>query len=107
MFAHFTFKDGSNPYIATTEKSMFLMLEHYHVQVDSRPDMFTVTGSRKAPATYAEKKDLLREFAIDYQSADVGSSGESWGELASWESFFCNIGRKYGLLREFRENWIC
>jgi hypothetical protein len=31
----------------------------------------------------------------------------SWGELADWQEHFEKLGRRYGLLQEFRENSIC
>ena len=58
--------------------------------------------------SYTERKDSLRELAIDFQSADGDvSGGLSWGEFADVCAFFERNGRKLGLLREFRENAIC
>ena len=31
----------------------------------------------------------------------------SWGELAEWGDYFRKMGKRYGLLKEFRENGIC
>jgi hypothetical protein len=31
----------------------------------------------------------------------------SWGELAYWQEYFEKLGKRYGLLTEFRENCIC
>ena len=55
--------------------------------------------------SYAERKEAARELAIDVQYNDVG--GLSWGEWGDICDFFYKIGRRYGLLREFRENCIC
>lgn len=55
--------------------------------------------------TYRERQNSLRNLAIDVQHADDG--GLSWGELAVLGAFFEEQGRRYGLLREFRENAIC
>lgn len=56
--------------------------------------------------TYAEKKESVRDAAIDYQSAwsDYCFSYSELDEISDW---FYRMGRKYGLLREFRENAIC
>lgn len=54
--------------------------------------------------TYAERKNAARQLAIDYQYTDCG--GLSWGEYAAITSYFEKIGRRYGLLREYRENEI-
>ena len=55
--------------------------------------------------TYAERKEYLRNMAIDFQAEDVGGlSMCEMGEIADW---FEENGRRYGLLEEFRENGIC
>lgn len=61
--------------------------------------------SRLPGKTYADKKDNLREMAIDFQHTDEG--GLSYGELLEIQDFFERYGRRFGLLREFRENGIC
>lgn len=55
--------------------------------------------------TYKERQNRLRELAIEVQLADDG--GLSWGEAQALGAFFEEQGRRYGLLREFRENGIC
>ena len=61
--------------------------------------VFTLTGT-----TYQEKKEALRELAIDAQRMDCGGLG--WSEEADIYSFMETYGRRYGLLREFQENGI-
>lgn len=55
--------------------------------------------------TYAERRENLRNLAIDIQSADNG--GMSYSEWAILGDFFDKNARRYGLLNEFRENAIC
>lgn len=55
--------------------------------------------------TYAEKKEYLRNLAIDFQSAN--DCDLSYGELADIYNFFEVNGKRYGLIQEFRENAIC
>lgn len=55
---------------------------------------------------YALRKADVREEAIQWQ-AEVGSHNYSYGEFAWWSDHFERLGRRYGLLREFRENAIC
>ena len=59
--------------------------------------------------TYADRKENARQLAIDFQSCEDGSAdiNLSWYELSYIQSFFESVGKKYGLLREFRENAIC
>lgn len=56
--------------------------------------------------TYAERKEMARNDAINWQS-DLAINVYSWGELAFWADHFSRLGKRYGLLREFRENGIC
>lgn len=57
-------------------------------------------------STYQEKKKKAREKAIEWQERLVEKS-ISYGELVIAQSVFEQLGRRYGLLTEFRENGIC
>lgn len=54
--------------------------------------------------TYKERQNDLREKAIEWQRSDYEWS---YSQLALWNEYFCENGKRYGLLREFRENCIC
>ena len=55
-------------------------------------------------ATYAERKADLQEKAVLFQIIDIG--GLSYGELSEIQAYFETYGKRYGLLREFKENGI-
>lgn len=55
---------------------------------------------------YARKKASARQEAIDWQK-DVANHDYSYGELAEFVMHFEKLGKRYGLLKEFRENGIC
>ena len=55
--------------------------------------------------TYAEKKESVRNAALDYQNAWQDYCF-SYSELATIGAWFERMGRKYGLLKEFRKNAI-
>lgn len=55
---------------------------------------------------YYEKQAEIREQAIEWQN-DFGNHNYSWGELAYYSDYFYKYGKRYGLLREFKENGIC
>ena len=55
---------------------------------------------------YYERKEEIRQQAIDYQ-LDFSNHNYSWSELADWGEYFYKLGKRYGLLKEFRENGIC
>lgn len=57
-------------------------------------------------STYQEKKKKAREKAIEWQERLVEQS-ISYGELVIAQSVFEQLGRRYSLLTEFRENGIC
>ena len=63
--------------------------------------LFKVSGK-----TYAERKENLRDLAIEF-SNNVGETCLSYGELMEIGNFFEKNGKRYGLLREFKENGIC
>ena len=54
---------------------------------------------------YMEKKEAARNEAIDLHSAAANDS-MSWSELAERQEHLTTIGRRYGMIREFRENGI-
>jgi hypothetical protein len=55
---------------------------------------------------YEKRKAEVREEAIEW-SNDVGNHEYSDGEFAYFEDHFRRLGKRYGLLREFKENAIC
>lgn len=55
--------------------------------------------------TYQRRKSAAREYSIEWQ-AEFSESSWSWGEVAEMYDFFLRLARRYGLVREFRENGI-
>lgn len=55
--------------------------------------------------SYEEKRADLRDKAIEWSFAS-GAANWSYGELADIQEFFERNGKRYGLIREFRENCI-
>ena len=53
---------------------------------------------------YESRKNEIRDEAIFWQATLTGT--ESYGELAEKQTYFETMGRRYGLLKEFRENGI-
>lgn len=56
--------------------------------------------------TYQQRKAEVREQAIEWQY-DFEKYNYSWVDLAAWSNYFKALGKRYGLLKEFRENGIC
>lgn len=63
---------------------------------------FTTKGK-----TYTDRKEFVRDHAIDWQHACSLSADWSYGEFAIIEGEFERLGKQYGLMREFHENAIC
>lgn len=55
--------------------------------------------------SYAEKKAEIRQKAIDWQS-ELCNTNYSYEELVNWADYFMTQGKRYGLLREFKDNGI-
>lgn len=62
---------------------------------------FTIRGK-----TYIERKGYAVELAKDWQYNFAGLEW-SYGELYEIENYFEKIGKRFGLLKEFKENAIC
>lgn len=50
-------------------------------------------------------KDEARQKAIDWQIWQSEQS-LSYSELIEWSDYFYKLGKRFGLLREFKENGI-
>lgn len=128
MYLHITFTDGSNPYIKfyynenpmrSVTKDIRSWKRHY-VVVDKYTDDDGDVELTLRHKTYAEEADMqkaareyynrmkhrARDTALCWQEKFANKS-MSWGELAEAQSYFEKLGKKYGLLAEFRDNGIC
>ena len=68
-------------------------------------EIIQIIGFKVKGKSYAERKENLRNIAIEFSHNEI--CGLSYGELSFIQQFFEIMGRRYGLLREFRENAIC
>jgi hypothetical protein len=105
MYIHFRYRDGANPYITTTNKNFFRMICKYELTRDFDKGFCVEIERKPYKKTYEALQEVLRNFAIEWQ-LDFPKASYSWLDLAEWQSFFEEYGKKYGLLREFRENGI-
>ena len=55
--------------------------------------------------TYIERKEKARNKAIDYQH-NFNEYVHSYSELALYSEYFYKLAKRYGLIKEFRENGI-
>lgn len=62
---------------------------------------FTVHGSN-----YAERRENVRGTAMEFQTAN-DCDGLYMSDMAQIYGWFEKMGKRYGLLKEFRENAVC
>lgn len=66
----------------------------------------------KTKYDYNYNKNRIRDLAIEYSNHSgkfewIDKEGISWGGVAILSDYFYKNGKRYGLLKEFRENAIC
>lgn len=52
-----------------------------------------------------KNKEQARSYAVNFQNW-VSTQSLSYSELFIYQNFLINIGKKYNLLREFKENGL-
>lgn len=62
---------------------------------------FTVHGSN-----YAERRENVRGTAMEFQTAN-DCDGLYMSDMSQIYGWFEKMGKRYGLLKEFRENAVC
>lgn len=55
--------------------------------------------------SYSEGKERARNEAFEWQ-ADFPNHNYYWSEMAEFSDHFSKLAKRYGLVREFRENGI-
>ena len=54
---------------------------------------------------YRKRKERARNFAIEWQ-LDFHNQNYSYGEIVYYQTLFYKLARRYGLIKEFKENAI-
>lgn len=93
-----------------TESNLYWYWDALHADTFSPDsDVLFVLPFEIHGKTYGDRKESLRNLAIDFQYNNDGDTDWqlTYGELGYIGEYFERMGRKYGLLREFRENCIC
>ena len=55
--------------------------------------------------TYKELKEIARNKAINWQM-EFSQNDHYMSECAYWGDYFTKLGKRHGLIKEFRENGI-
>ena len=102
VFAKLKFTDGHTESVFCDDATFRWHTLHGAKAMFSLP--FCVRG-----ANYRDRQDWLYNLAVDFQCNNDGETDFqlSYGEMGEICDFFERMGKRYGLLREFRENCIC
>lgn len=128
MYLHITFTDGSNPYVKfyycedykKARANDLRAWKRHYVIVDkyiNDDDDLMITVRHK---TYAEEKAMAKANKEYYErmkrrarstaqfwQEKMSEENMSYEELANAQTHFKKLGKRYGLLSEFRKNGIC
>lgn len=55
---------------------------------------------------YRKRQEQLRNEAIEWQYTFDNGEVVYWSDIAEWGDYFKYWGKRFGLLREFKENGI-
>ena len=104
----FYFKSGANPYGIYADRLdlFFAMVMNYNLSFIDGTRLYCTCQFPYPIRGYYERQERLRSFAKDWQKAFQDLVSMSWEEVLWYSNFFEVYGRKYGLLREFKENGI-
>lgn len=108
MYIWFVFSDRSNPYRPWNSYGVFEMLKAWNYRQVSETEIICDEPKEdyfKPDNSYKHNKEALRNIAINWQS-DFANFDYSYSELAEWQTFFAELGKEYGLLKEFRAEGI-
>lgn len=121
---HIIFGDGSNPYVRfnmdehTFRNELRKWKRNYNiVSANLNDTILTISVTQKSAKELHEMKKVRQEYynrmkararetAICWQE-EFANKSMSWEELADAQDYFEKLGKRYGLLTEFRENGIC
>lgn len=106
MLVYFEFEDGSNPYVSKTiEETWHILCKYEHERTGAMSFRLYDEVKHNFPIRREDKKAILQQIAQEWQN--------KWPEYRTdfeydnyWAAFFGKYGKRYGLLREFRENAI-
>ena len=89
-------------YVDNNGEETELSEDEYKEQLSS---YFQKNNIKVKGKTYADRKAFVRDLAIEYSNNQA--CGLSWYEVAYVGDMFYKLGKRYGLLKEFKENGIC
>lgn len=88
------------------DSDVAVLMEIEHWKNGERVGVVSSTSLWAKPLSkYELGKMRATQIAVDFHIKS-SESAMSYGELAKWSEYFTKLGKRYGLLKEFRENGI-
>ena len=85
---------------------LYDLWDEYHADTFSPlVEPLTVIDFSVKGKNYRERQSSVQTIAMDFQTADIG--GLFMSDYARIGDWFSTQGKRYGLLKEFRENAVC
>lgn len=85
---------------------LYDLWDEYHADTFSpEVEPLTVIDFSVKGKNYRERQSSVETTARDFQAADIG--GLFMSDYARIGEWFITQGKRYGLLKEFRENAVC
>ncbi len=98
--------NGESDYLfPTKEKTRIEKLSSYVGYIVGKYDAKNVKRICGGALRYELKKRNVRQKAIDYQ-VEQSTKTLSYGELVEQQNFLYKLAKRYGLIKEFKENGI-
>lgn len=105
MFIGYYELENNEPYFNIYHKSMY-GYKQWHEDTFSGVYNIEILDFKISGETYKEKKESLKDLAINWQD-NFSPLSWNYSELAKIGNYFYKNGKRYGLLKEFKENGIC
>lgn len=88
-----------------SEEELKNRLSDYYKIEPTEKALKQVKSAWKVSQTYSQRKEAVRQMGIDYTTTD--HEGESLDQVIADKSKLEKLAKRYGLLKEFRENGVC
>ena len=102
---HIDLRDTSNPRITWSASEFLAWLRNWDLEIVGTC-AYIAHSAPSSPSTYANNKEAVRDLALKFERW-ANERDLSYGDFAEWGALFETLGRKFGLLTEFREKAIC
>lgn len=98
--------EALHPCMVMPSAHLFYSFEEFHKATFSPLTEYEAIVFEVRGKTYAERKANAQAIAVEFSNIAY-CGGLSWSDICTLSDWFYTIGKRYGLLTEFRENGLC